>query len=140
MSDDDTTDETAPVDGTPDDRTTSDADRASKPDRDGVHIPQWLAGALVVVLALAVGGTGFAIGRATDDGHGGRPEIAGVRGGGPGGQGNPGGPPGLGGQGPQRPGLERGEDGGGRPGAPGSQDDGGDESDSGGGGDGPAGF
>lgn len=139
MSDDDTTDAAAPVDSTPNDRTASDADRASKSDRDGVHIPQWLAAALVVVLALAVGGTGFAIGRATGDDHGGRPEIAGLRG--PGGQGNRGGPPGLGGQGPQRPGLERGEDDGERPEVPGGPDDGGDDdSESGGGDDGPTGF
>jgi hypothetical protein len=79
----------------------------SGPDRGGVVIPSWLAGALVVVLALLVAGAGFAIGRATAPDHDGfRPIVAtvgGGRGSGPGGdsrelpgpRGGPGGLPGF---------------------------------------------
>jgi|GEM_PF-4729493 len=38
----------------------------------GVHIPNWLAGVLVVVLAFVIGTVGFALGRSTADGGGGR--------------------------------------------------------------------
>ncbi len=49
---------------------------STRPDGSGVSIPSWLAGALVVVLALLIGGAGFAIGRATaDDDHDVRPII-----------------------------------------------------------------
>jgi hypothetical protein len=87
-------------------------------------IPSWLAGALVVVLALVIAGVGFALGRATapdDDGF--RPIVA-TDGGGRG-EGartfpSPGGGPGRGpGGGPGRPG--------GLPGPGGPQDRGGDE-------------
>ncbi len=76
-------------------------------DGSGVTIPSWLAGALVVVLALLIAGAGFAIGRATapeDDGF--RPIVATERGRG-GGDGprafpGPGGLPGApGGRGPE---------------------------------------
>jgi hypothetical protein len=92
---------------------------SDRPDGAGVSIPSWLAGALVVVLALLIAGAGFAIGRATapDDNGNFRPVFAteGDRqnggpggdsrtfpgpGGGPGGlPGFPGGPDGRGGDG-----------------------------------------
>ena len=90
------------------------------PDRGGVAIPSWLAGALVVVLALLVAGAGFAIGRATAPDDGGFRPIVATEGGGPGaGRGGgpgdlpgfPGGPQGRGGEGPR-----------GRPGFPGERD------------------
>jgi hypothetical protein len=40
-------------------------------DRRTVSVPPWLAAALVVLLGLAIGAAGFAIGRVTDGGHGG---------------------------------------------------------------------
>jgi hypothetical protein len=98
----------APAGGDPDGAA---ADRDAN-GRSGVSVPSWLAGALVVVLGLAVGGAGFAIGRATapdDSGTGpfapiseqvpgGRelPGLPGFPGGGPGGMNRPdgrGGPP-----------------------------------------------
>jgi hypothetical protein len=135
MSEDDDTAATA---ATADEDGDAARDSAGRRERSGVHIPQWLAAALVVVLGLAVGGAGFAIGRATDDGggHGGRPPIAGARGpgfGGPGGQRGGEGGPGFGGPGGQR----------GGPGGPGQQDSGGDNTDggtgNGGGNEGPTG-
>jgi hypothetical protein len=98
--------------------TEPDAAAPAASDGGGVVIPSWLAGALVVVLALVIAGAGFAIGRATapdDDGF--RPIVAtdgGCRGegsrtspipgrgpgggpGGPGGLPGPGGPQGRGG-------------------------------------------
>jgi len=126
MSDDDSTEaqpQAAALDPVPAPGATSPA-----AERSGVHIPGWLAGALVVVLALVVGGIGFAIGRTTadDGGVGFRPAL--VRSaqrnggpgpnqfpGGPGGQGGPGGPGGPGGQrgpeGQRGPGGQRGDQG-----------------------------
>jgi hypothetical protein len=37
-----------------------------------VSVPSWLAAALVVLLGLAIGAAGFALGRVTDGNHGGR--------------------------------------------------------------------
>ena len=86
--------------------------KSGAPEHSGVHIPGWLAGALVVVLALVVGGVGFAIGRTTanDDGGGFRPALArSARQGGPGGSQFPGGPGGQGGpRGQGGPGGQRG--------------------------------
>ena len=46
-----------------------------------VSVPSWLAAALVVLLGLAIGAAGFALGRVTDGGHGGhggfRPPVLG---------------------------------------------------------------
>lgn len=46
-----------------------------------VSVPSWLAAALVVLLGLAIGVAGFALGRVTDGGHGGhggfRPPVFG---------------------------------------------------------------
>jgi hypothetical protein len=62
MSDeDDTTETTETAD------TTEHRDEAPARERSGVSIPGWLAGALVVLLGLAIGAAGFALGRATDD-------------------------------------------------------------------------
>jgi hypothetical protein len=101
MDDDDTTESQEAAEESPPatDRPANEDDGS----RGGVRIPQWLAAALVVVLGIAVGGAGFAIGRATDDGGGGRPALAGFQcrapdRGGPGGQRGEGGPPGFGGQ------------------------------------------
>ncbi len=79
--------------------TTTPADADARSSRRAVvSVPPWLAAALVVLLGLAIGAAGFAIGRVTDNGHGGpRPAVFG-RGPGPG----PGG--GLGGFGPRRSG------------------------------------
>jgi hypothetical protein len=52
---------------TPDDPA---ADPEPKAARDGVHVPQWLAAALVVLLGFAIGVGGFAVGRATADDNG----------------------------------------------------------------------
>jgi hypothetical protein len=81
-------DETAPPDRTED----------TAPARSGVAVPKWLA---VGVVALALAGGGFAIGRATaSDHHGGMVPIGNIRpGGGPGGRGGFGGPGGPGGPG-----------------------------------------
>ena len=103
---------------------------ASGPDRGGVAIPSWLAGALVVVLDLLVAGAGFAIGRATAPDHDGFRPIVATEGGGPG-PGRGGGPrdlPGFPG-GPQ--GRGGGEGPGARPGFPGERDRTYDDSDSG---------
>jgi hypothetical protein len=70
MADDD---DTIPVEQTPESAPTASGgdEPASTPDAPspdvpaGVRIPGWLAGALVVVLALLVAAAGFAIGRAT---------------------------------------------------------------------------
>jgi hypothetical protein len=91
MSDDDTTTrQSADADTQPD----GSGPDGSGSEASGVTIPAWLAGALVVVLALVVAGAGFAIGRATapdDDGF--RPVVATEDGGGRGGlPGFPGGP------------------------------------------------
>jgi len=102
--------------------------------RSGVHIPTWLAGALVVVLAFLIGIAGFAVGRSTaDDGRGFRPALVrdqssggrqfpgGQQGGQPGGQdGQRQGPSGNGDRGPGTQG--RSDDGGGAqaPSGPGS--------------------
>jgi hypothetical protein len=85
------------------------AEPAATEERSGVHIPNWLAGALVVVLAFVIGGVGFALGRSTADDGGrdfGRPALvrSSQQNGGPGGQRFPGGPGGPGGQGGQRDG------------------------------------
>jgi hypothetical protein len=121
MSDDDSTEaqpEAAALDPVP-------ASGATAPaaERSGVQVPGWLAGALVVVLALVVGGVGFAIGRSTadDGGVGFRPALvrSAQRNGGPGANQFPGGP---GGQGPnQFPGGPGGQRGPGGQGGPGGQ-------------------
>jgi len=68
MSDDDTDPGRRPADGDAATEVSTDSGEAR-----GVYIPTWLAGALVVVLALVVAGVGFAIGRATaPDADGGR--------------------------------------------------------------------
>jgi hypothetical protein len=59
--DDDTMESTAAGDEAADD------ERTGRDTRGGVSIPGWLAGALVVLLGLAIGAAGFALGRATDD-------------------------------------------------------------------------
>jgi len=88
----------APDEAAPPDRT---EDTAAA--RGGVAVPKWLA---VGVVALALAGGGFAVGRATaSDHHGGMVPIGDIRpGGGPGGRGGrgglggPGGPGGPGGR------------------------------------------
>ncbi len=60
-----------------------------------MQVPAWLAAALVILLGLALVGVGFAIGRATDNGHGGGPPV--IVGPGPGGFGARGRIGGLGG-------------------------------------------
>ena len=80
------------------------AEPAATEDRSGVHIPNWLAGALVVVLAFVLGGVGFALGRSTADDGGrdfGRPALvrSSQQNGGPGDNQFPGGPGGQGGHG-----------------------------------------
>jgi hypothetical protein len=83
---DDVTDPNAPVPDAPDDAAAHDgADRS-------VHIPPWLAAALVVVLGLAIGAAGFAIGRATADDNGHFTPVVNQL---PGGQPGPGGGRGL---------------------------------------------
>jgi hypothetical protein len=83
---------------------------SARSDGAGVAIPSWLAGALVVVLALVVAGAGFALGRVTapDDGHDFRPAVVTQEGGRGGGQTRvfplPGGPNGM----PGFPDQERG--------------------------------
>ena len=119
----------------------SPAPEPGDPGRGGVVIPGWLAGALVVVLALLIAGAGFAIGRATaPDEDGLRPIVAtegGGRGSGPGGgsgelpgrggpRRGPGGLPGFPG-GPQGPGGD-GEGPHAGPGSPGGRDRTGDDS------------
>ena len=100
------------------------AEPAATPEHSGVHIPNWLAGALVVVLAFVLGGVGFALGRSTaDDGGRDFPRPALVRSsqqnGGPGGNQFPGGPGGPGGR--QFPGGQGGQrDGGPENGGPGN--------------------
>jgi hypothetical protein len=46
------------------------ADPPARSDRRGVQVPAWLAAAFVVLLGLAIGAAGFAIGRVTDSGPG----------------------------------------------------------------------
>lgn len=49
---------------------TTDATEETKPPKEpgaGVHLPAWVLGALVVVLALAIGGAGYAIGHSSND-------------------------------------------------------------------------
>ena len=98
MSDDDTTESTPAA--ASDDTSTSSSRSESR--RDGVSVPSWLAAALVVLLGIAIGGAGFALGRATDGDDGGRrgerPIVA-VRPG-PDGRGGPTFQPGPGGGGP----------------------------------------
>lgn len=102
MADDDTTETTQAADGDDDDGSGARTDGR----REGVSVPSWLAASLVVLLGIAIGGAGFALGRATDGDDGGargeRPIVAVRPGqGGPGGQGNgPGFPGGPGGRGP----------------------------------------
>jgi hypothetical protein len=90
----------------------ADADRANG--RPGVSIPAWMAAALVVVLGLAIGGAGFALGRSTaDDGV---QQIQPIGAQTPNEQGERPLPPGVEGRrGPGGPGGERGEC---RPGGP----------------------
>jgi hypothetical protein len=111
MSDDDeTTDSTEAVTPASEPDATSDTS-----ERGTVHIPQWLAGALVVVLALVIGAVGYAIGASTNDngGPGFRPINASQQGGQ--GGGFPGGP---GGQQGGPGGQQNGPRGGGMPGGP----------------------
>jgi len=64
-----------------DDPTQPDAPAAASPETPpaeptrprSVSVPTWLAAALVVLLGLAIGAAGFALGRVTDSGHGGHP-------------------------------------------------------------------
>ena len=83
---------------------------SSPDDHDTVRVPGWMAGALVVLLGLGVGGTGFAIGRSTarEGGSGGvdRPIL--TSGQVPGGRQGPGGQLPGGGQGGQLPGGRQG--------------------------------
>ena len=90
----------------------ADADRANS--RPGVSIPAWMAAALVVVLGLAIGSAGFALGRSTaDDGV---QQIQPIGAQTPNEQGERPRPPGLEGRGgPGGPGGERGERGPGGP-------------------------
>lgn len=115
---------------------TDDSEAAGTNDpKPGVSIPSWMAAALVVVLGLAIGLAGFAVGRATDDGGGRQFQPIGAQapggGGGdgelpfPGGQGGPGDQRGPGGEGgPGLPGGQRGERGEQRDGDEAPQDDG----------------
>ena len=62
---------------TPDDTAVTAGAGPAQP-QSGVHLPGWLAGALVVVLAFVIGGVGFAVGRSTADhgrGDGFRPAL-----------------------------------------------------------------
>jgi hypothetical protein len=105
MSDDDeTTDSSEAVTPASESAETS---TASDGERHTVHIPQWLAGALVVVLALVIGAVGYALGASSNDNDGPsfRPinasQQGGQGGGFPGGQqGGPGGQQGGPGGGP----------------------------------------
>jgi hypothetical protein len=113
MSDDETTDSTEAA--TPDEPAATSTPSDNR-ERSTVHIPQWLAGALVVVLALVIGAVGYALGASGNDNDGPnfRPINASQQNGqqgGPGG-GFPGGP---GGQqrGQQGPGGQHGGPGGG---------------------------
>lgn len=135
MSDDDSTEsqpEAAPDAPAPDVPVAA-AEPSATPAQSGVHIPTWLAGALVVVLAFVIGGVGFALGRSTAD-EGGRdfrgPALvrSAQENGGPGGNGFPGGQGGQRDGGPQFPGGQGGQGGRefpGGPGGPGGQQDGG---------------
>ena len=101
MSDDDETTDSNDVTPASESAATSD-----NGERHTVHIPQWLAGTLVVVLALVIGAVGYTLGASSndDDGPSFRPINASQQGGQQGGQGGgfPGGPGGHGGPGGQQ--------------------------------------
>ncbi len=124
MSDDETTEATASV--TPaDEPASTPAVATASADHDGerrtVQIPQWLAGALVVVLAFAIGAVGYAIGASENDGPSMQRPISAT---GPASQqGGPGGMPGGPSEGGQGQGGQRGP--GGMPGMPGGPNQGG---------------